>query len=180
MYRRQSFNRCLMIKSSANRILQFNQIKWDGDKRQICMQVGERAEERGSSSYAACWPAVYINLYEQSVTWAVCSPPVLKDSPEDLSSDPARQLDAEEEGAKHTDCKRRESERGRWEAEPSARKSLSQSCSPVSLIHKGYDGWPGRGPGTPFWQELGKREGWGLICKTCPCCVVYCVSMRRI
>lgn len=67
------------------------------------------------------------------------------------------------------------------EAKPSAHKSLSLPTSaPVSLIHKGYDGWPGQGPGMAFWQEEEKREGRGLICNSRPCFVVYCVSMQPI
>lgn len=67
------------------------------------------------------------------------------------------------------------------EAVPSAHKSLSLPTSaPVSLIHKGYDGWPGQGPGMAFWQGEEKREGRGLICNRRPCSVVYCVSMQPI
>lgn len=66
------------------------------------------------------------------------------------------------------------------EAEPSAHKSLSHPTSaPLSLIHKGCDGWPGQGPGMAFWQEEGKREGWGLICNS-SLLWFYCVSMQPI
>lgn len=40
------------------------------------------------------------------------------------------------------------------EAEPIACKPSSLSSTPLSLIHKGYDGWPGQGLGMAFWQEV--------------------------
>lgn len=78
--------------------------------------------------------------------------------------------------------KERERVRGEnREAVPSAHKSLSLPTSaPVSLIHKGYDGWPGQGPGMAFWQEEERGQGWGLICNSRPCFVVYCVSMQPV
>ena len=86
---------------------------------------------------------------------------MLQALPEDLSSDPARQIYAEEEREKCTDCRgEREREGGKWGRQSQVLISPFLSTSvPVSLIHKGYDGWPGQGPGMAFWQEEEKREG---------------------